>query len=214
MKSVLPILILAILPYTCYAQENKNETRDNFGTWTDIIFRKDINNWHIGGYIEHCSINKSDGKGITNDELLICPIVGYNPLKWLRFQFQLDFQYCFNRGFNLRYVPEATLHFKASDFRFSFRSRLQLTHQISNGYLSPIMRNRLKVEYLIPNSPASLHVAAEPYWLESITKARYYAGMGFQVHKNISITAEYIRYEYYTQTTDQNVVSFALYVRI
>lgn len=76
------------------------------------------------------------------------------------------------------------------------------------------MRNRLKVEYLIPNSPASLHVAAEPYWLESITKARYYAGMGFQVHKNVSITAEYIRYEYYTQTTDQNVVSFALYVRI
>ena len=214
MRYIVPILILAVLPLTSHSQERNDDTRDNFGTWNDLIFKKDINNWYVGGYIEYCTINRFNGNGITSDELLICPNFGYNLLEWLRLQFQLDFQYCFNSGFNLRYMPEVTLHFKASDFSFSLRSRLQLTHQMSNGKLSPLMRNRLKVEYTIPKSPFSLHVAAEPYWLKSITKARYYAGMGLQIHKNISMTTEYVRYEYYNSSADQNVVSIVLYVRI
>ena len=85
---------------------------------------------------------------------------------------------------------------------------------MKDGVLSPIMRNRFRVEYLIPKTPVSLHVAAEPYWLENLTKARFYAGAAFQVHKNLSITTEYVRYEYYTPSKDQNVFSMVLYVRL
>ena len=211
-RSCIIILILAVLPQVGYAQET--DDRDNFGTWTDLIIRKDINNWHIGGYIEYCTIDRFNDEGIKSDELIVSPIVGYNILDWLRVQFQIDFQYCFNQGMYLRYMPEVTFHWKASDFRFSFRTRLQLAQQIRNGALSPIMRNRFKVEYIIPKTPVSLHVAAEPYWLKNLTKARYYAGAAFQVHKNLSITTEYIRYEYYTPSKDQNVFSMVLYVRL
>ena len=93
-----------------------------------------------------------------------------------------------------------------------FNGKIRLT--VTGMSMYPLMRNRLKVEYTIPKSPFSLHVAAEPYWLKSITKARYYAGMGLQIHKNISMTTEYVRYEYYNSSADQNVVSIVLYVRI
>ena len=197
------------------AQEADLKPPTSFATWTDIIFRKDIGKWHVGGLIEYCTIDKFNGKGLVNDEIIIRPIVGYNPLNWLRFQFQIDFLYSYFSGFYLRYLPDISFHWKAADFRFSIRNRLQLSHHVSTGVLKPVIRSRFKVDYLIPKSPVSLHVAAEPYWLKSISKARYYAGVDVQVHEYVTLSADYIRYDNYAATSaHSNVLYLALYVRL
>lgn len=214
MKRALFILLMACLSISMKAQEVDMKPPTAFATWTDLIFRKDLGNWHVGGFVEYCTIDKFDGKETVNDEIIIRPIVGYNPLNWLRFQFQVDVLYSFFGGLYLRYLPDVTFHWKAADFRFSYRTRLQLSHKIADGTLKPVIRSRLKAEYLVPKSPVSIHVAAEPYWLTSISKARYYAGVDVQVHKNVSITADYIRYANYSATSaHSDVLSTALYIR-
>lgn len=222
MKRIILIYLLALIgTSTAFAwgregHEGEIKPPDALATWTDLIFRKDIGEkWHVGGFVEYCTVDRHDGKGMVNDEIILRPIVGYNPLDWLRFQLQMDFLYSYTGGMYLRYLPDVTLHWKAGDFRFAFRNRLQLSHKLSTGQLSPVMRTRLKVDYLVPDSPVSIHAAAEPYWLNSVTKARYLAGVDVQVHKNVCLTADYIRYANYSITSPHsNVISFALYVRI
>lgn len=216
MKRLFVTILLVCLAMSAKAQEGEIKPHDALATWTDLIYRKDIGKkWHVGGFVEYCTIDRFDGKGMVNDEVILRPIVGYNPLDWLRFQMQMDFLYSFSGGFYLRYLPDVTLHWKAGDFRFAFRNRLQLSHKVSTGQLSPVMRSRLKVDYIVPDSPVSLHIAAEPYWLKSITKARYLAGVDWQVHKSLCITADYIRYANYSPTSPHsNVISLALYVRM
>ena len=205
-------LVLA-LPLAAQELEPEVKPDDAFATWTDIIVRKDFGKWHVGGTLEYCTINKGDG--MKNNEALIRPIVGYNPLPWLRLQAQVDFLYSFYTGFYLRYIPDVTFHWKASDFRFSFRTRTQITHKVSTGKVSTAIRNRFKVDYLIPDSPVTVHIAAEPYWLKSFIKTRYYLGADFQLHKNLSLSADYVRYQHYSpETPHQNVVYLTMYVRL
>ena len=119
MERRLLILLVFLLPVSLNAQELEQEKpKDAFATWADFIVRKDIGNWHVGGLVEYCAIDK--GNGMTNNEFVFRPVVGYNPLSWLRLQFQVDFLYSFYTGFYLRYIPDLTFHWKASDFRFSF----------------------------------------------------------------------------------------------
>ena len=94
------LVILTVLPLSlAHAQESDLEKpEDAFATWTDIIVRKDFSNWHVGGLVEYCTIDK--GQGLKNNEMLIRPVVGYNPLPWLRFQLQVDFLYSFYSQFN------------------------------------------------------------------------------------------------------------------
>ena len=214
MKKLAFIFAFIVLSVSASAQELLEEKpADAFATWTDIIIRKDFDKWHVGGLVEYCTINK--GQGMTHNEAVIRPIVGYNPLPWLRFQGQIDFLYSWYTGFYLRYLADVTLHWKAGDFRFSFRTRGQFSHKVSTGKVSPTIRNRFKVDYLIPDSPVSLHMAAEPYWLKSFVKTRYYLGADFKVNKNLSITTDYVRYQHYEPTTPhQNVVYLTLYVRL
>lgn len=216
MKRCFLILLLLSLCIPAIAQDTESEKPDDaFAIWTDYVVRKDIGKWHVGGFVEYCTIDRHDGKGMVNDEVIIRPIVGYNPCKWLRFQMQMDFLYSYTGGMYFRYLPDVTLHWKSGDFRFALRNRLQLSHKLSTGHLSPVMRTRLKVDYQVPDLPVSIHAAAEPYWLTSITKARYLAGADIQVHKYICLTADYIRYDNYSPTSpNSNVVSLALYVRI
>lgn len=209
------LIILTVLPLSLvHAQESDLEKpEDAFATWTDIIVRKDFSDWHVGGLVEYCTIDK--GQGLKNNEVLIRPVVGYNPLPWLRFQLQVDFLYSFYSGFYLRYIPDMTFHWKASDFRFSFRNRVQLSHHVKTGNVSPAIRNRFKVDYLIPESPLSVHVAAEPYWYDRFIKTRYYLGLDYKICSNLSITADYIRYQHYDPgKPHQNVVYLVLYVRL
>jgi hypothetical protein len=214
MKRAVVILLLLLLTFSAGAQESIVEKpEDAFATWTDVIVRKDFDNWHVGGLVEYCTID--NGSGLKHNEVVLRPIVGYNPLSWLRLQFQVDFLYSFFSGFYLRYLPDVSFHWKASDFRFSFRTRYQLSHHTQSGKLSSAMRNRFKVEYLIPDVPVSLHFAAEPYWWDRFIKTRYYLGADFKINKHFSITADYIRYQHYDiPKPHQNVVYLILYVRL
>lgn len=213
MKRLFFIFLFPFLTLSASARETEVKPDDAFATWTDIIVRKDLGKWHVGGLVEYCTIDK--GAGMTNNEVVLRPIVGYNPLPWLRFQYQMDFLYSFYTGFYLRYIPDVTLHWKASDFRFAFRTRVQFSHKVDAGTVSTAFRNRLKVEYLIPDSPVSLHMAAEPYWLTSFIKTRYYIGADFKVHRNLTLSADYIRYQHYAPATPhQNVVFLTCYVRL
>ena len=131
MKCLFVTILLACLAMSAKAQEGEIKPHDALATWTDLIYRKDIGKkWHVGGFVEYCTIDRFDGKGMVNDEVILRPIVGYNPLDWLRFQMQMDFLYSFSGGFYLRYLPDVTLHWKAGDFRFAFRNRLQLSHKV------------------------------------------------------------------------------------
>lgn len=214
MERRLLILLVFLLPVSLNAQELEQEKpKDAFATWVDLIIRKDIGNWHVGGLVEYCTIDK--GNGMTNNEFVFRPVVGYNPLSWLRLQFQVDFLYSFYTGFYLRYIPDLTFHWKASDFRFSFRNRFQLSHHTESGKLSYAFRNRLKAEYLIPQTPVSLHLAAEPYWFDRFIKTRYYLGADFKITRQLTLTADYIRYQHYDITKPhQNVIFMTLYVRL
>jgi hypothetical protein len=214
MNRRLLILFILFLPVMLDAQEADLEKPDDaFATWTDIVVRKDLGNWHVGGLVEYCTIDH--GKGLTNNEFVFRPIVGYNPLTWLRFQFQVDFLYSFYSGFYMRYIPDMTFHWKASDFRFSFRNRAQFSHHVETGKVSAAIRNRFKVDYLIPDSPVGVHVAAEPYWLDRFIKTRYYTGLDFKINKQLSLTADYVRYQHYdVGKPHQDVVYMTLYVRL
>lgn len=186
---------------------------DATAIWTDFIVRKDFDKWHVGGLLEYCAIDT--GHGMVHNEMLFRPIVGYNPLPWLRLQMQVDFLYsCFD-GFFLRYLPDVSFHLKASDFRFSLRNRLQLAHQVSTGIVKPVIRTRAKIDYNIPKSPVSVHIAAEPYWLRDFIKTRYYLGADIDVCDNLSLTLDYIRYQHYQPgKPDQNVAYLTLYVML
>ena len=214
MRKLLLSITIMFLTLAASAQDLlEDKPADAFATWTDIIVRKDFDKWHIGGLLEYCTINK--GQGLTHNEAVIRPIVGYNPLPWLRLQGQLDFLYSWYTGFYMRYLADVTLHWKAGDFRFALRNRGQFTHKISTGKVSPMIRTRFKIDYLIPESPVSLHIATEPYWLTSFVKTRYYLGADFKVNRNLSITTDYVRYQHYAPTTPhQNVVYLTLYVRL
>ena len=214
MKRLLFVLMLLLPSLSVRAQEIELEKPgDAFATWTDVIVRKDFNNWHIGGLLEYCTINY--GQGMKNNEVVFRPVVGYNPLPWLRLQFQVDFLQSFYSGFYLRYIPDVTFHWRASDFSFSFRNRFQLSQQTATGTLSYAFRNRFKVDYRIPESPVSLHVAAEPYWFDTFIKTRYYLGADFKVSKHLSLTVDYVRYQHYEVVKPhQNVMYFTLYVRL
>ena len=210
--SLIFLFMLLLFPLTAGGTE-VDKPEDAFATWTDIIVRKDFDKWHVGGLLEYCTID--NGQGMTNNEVVLRPIVGYNPLPWLRFQFQLDFLYSFYTGFYFRYIPDMTFHWKASDFRFSFRNRVQFSHHVKTGKVSAAIRNRFKVDYLIPDSPVSVHVAAEPYWLDRFIKTRYYTGLDFKINKQLSLTADYVRYQHYdVGKPHQDVVYLTLYVRL
>ena len=210
--SLIFLFMLLLFPLTASGTE-VDKPEDAFATWTDIIVRKDFDKWHVGGLLEYCTID--NGQGMTNNEFVLRPIVGYNPLPWLRFQFQVDFLYSFYTGFYFRYIPDMTFHWKASDFRFSFRNRVQFSHHVKTGKLSAAIRNRFKVDYLIPDSPVGVHVAAEPYWLDRFIKTRYYTGLDFKINKQLSLTADYVRYQHYdVGKPHQNVVYLTLYVRL
>ena len=206
------IFLWSLLPLAV-AEIDVEKPADAFATWTDIIVRKDFDKWHIGGLVEYCTID--NGHGMTNNEFVFRPVVGYNPLPWLRFQFQVDFLYSFYTGFYLRYIPDMTFHWKASDFRFSFRNRVQFAHHVKTGKVSPAIRNRFKVDYLIPDSPVCVHIAAEPYWYDRFIKTRYYTGLDFKINKQFSLTADYVRYQHYDAgKPHQDVVYLTLYIRL
>lgn len=206
------IFLWSLLPLAA-AEIDVEKPADAFATWTDIIVRKDFDKWHIGGLVEYCTID--NGHGMTNNEFVFRPVVGYNPLPWLRFQFQVDFLYSFYTGFYFRYIPDMTFHWKASDFRFSFRNRVQFAHHVNTGKVSPAIRNRFKVDYLIPDSPVCVHIAAEPYWYDRFIKTRYYTGLDFKINKQFSLTADYVRYQHYDAgKPHQDVVYLTLYIRL
>ena len=214
MKHIFPIFLLFISAFSLKAGETEIEKPDDaFATWTDFIVRKDLGNWHVGGLLEYCTVDQ--GAGLTHNQIIIRPIVGYNPLKWLRFQMQIDFMYSFYSGFYLRYLPDMTFHWKIHDLKCSFRTRLQISHHIESGDVTPTVRNRLKIDYPIPNSPVSLHIASEPYWLDRFIKTRYFAGADFKLTNQLTLTADYLRYQYYDPTKPHhNVVYLTLYVRL
>lgn len=213
MKHLYFMLLSLCLTLPAGAQEAEIKPDDAFATWTDIIVRKDLGNWHVGGLVEYCTIDK--GAGMKNNEVLLRPVVGYNPLTWLRLQFQVDFLYSFYTGFYLRYIPDVTFHWKASDFRFSFRTRAQFSHKVAAGTVSAAIRNRFKVDYVIPESPVTVHMAVEPYWLTSFIKTRYILGADFKVHKNLILSADYVRYQHYAPASPhQNVAYLTCYIRL
>ena len=88
MKYLLSILLFC-LPVISSRASDVDKPNDSFATWTDVVVRKVFGKWHVGGLIEYCTINK--GAGLKHNEFTVRPIVGYNPLSWLRFQFQIDF---------------------------------------------------------------------------------------------------------------------------
>lgn len=213
MKRFLAALALLLISFVLRAQDASEKPDDALALWGDVIVRKNFDKWHVGGLLEYCAIDT--GQGMVHNEMIVRPIVGYNPLKWLRLQMQVDFLYsCFD-GFFLRYLPDVSFHLKASDFSFSFRNRLQLTHQVSTGKITPVIRTRAKVDYNITDSPVSVHIAAEPYWLKDFVKTRYYLGADFKISEMLTITADYIRYRHYRPgTPDQNVAYLILYVTL
>ena len=189
------------------------EVKDAAAFWTDIIVKKNFDNWHVAGLLEYCTIDT--GTGMVNNEVLFRPVVGYKPLKWLSLQTQVDFLYSWFSQWYLRYLTDVTFSAKASDFSFAFRTRLQLSHKLSTGKVSPVMRTRAKVDYHIPKSPVSLHIAAEPYWLKQFVKTRYYLGADVKISDTISLTADYIRYQHYLPgAPDQNVAYLIMTINI
>ena len=222
MKYLLSILLFCLSVISLRAGD-VDKPADAFATWTDIVVRKDIGNWHVGGLLEYCTVDK--GTGLKHDEFIVRPIVGYNPLPWLRFQFQVDFLNSLygDYAFYIRYLPDLTFHWSAGDFRFSLRNRLQMSQNITERkYSSTAMRNRFKVDYIIKDTPVRVHLAAEPYWWvdqprfqDCFIKTRYYLGADFTLSKQLSLTADYVRYRYYRPSApDHNVIILALNVRL
>ena len=222
MKYLLSILLFGLSLISLRAGE-VDKPADAFATWTDIVVRKDIGKWHVGGLVEYCTVNK--GAGLKHDEFTIRPIVGYNPLSWLRFQLQVDFLNSLygDYAFYIRCLPDMTFHWSSGDFRFSLRNRLQMSHNITKRkYASTVVRNRFKVDYIIKDTPVRVHLAAEPYWWadqsrfqDCFIKTRYYLGADFTLTKQLSLTTDYIRYQHYRPgAPNHNVFILALNVRL
>ena len=81
MKRLLFISLVLSLSVPAIAQETESEKPDDaFAIWTDYVVRKDIGKWHVGGVFEYASIDQ--GEGMKHNELMLRPVVGYNPLSW------------------------------------------------------------------------------------------------------------------------------------
>lgn len=215
MKRLLFIFLVLFLSVPAMAQEIESEKPDDaFAIWTDFVVRKDIGKWHVGGVFEYASIDQ--GEGMKHNELMLRPVVGYNPLSWLRFQMQVDFIYSFFTGWTFRYLPDVIFAWKATDdLKFAFRTRLNLSHRIATGKLTPAVRTRLKMDYSIPKTPVGLHVSAEPYWWDRFIKTRYIVGADFKINKHFTLTTDFMRYQHYDiNKAHQNVLYLTLNVRL
>ena len=84
-KHTLLFFLVLFLSIPSIAQEVEPEKPDDaYAIWTDYVVRKDIGKWHVGGVFEYASIDQ--GEGMKHNELMARPVVGYNPLSWLRLQ--------------------------------------------------------------------------------------------------------------------------------
>ena len=215
MKRCFLILLLLSLCIPAIAQEiEPQKLEDAFAIWTDYVVRKDIGRWHVGGVLEYASIDQ--GEGMKHNELMLRPVVGYDPLPWLRMQMQVDFIYSFFSGWTFRYLPDVTFAWKATDdLKFAFRTRMNLSHRIATGKFSPAVRNRLKMDYSIPKTPVGLHVSAEPYWWDRFIKTRYIIGADFKINKHLTLTADFMRYQHYdVNAAHQNVLYLTANIRL
>ena len=214
-KRLFLIFLVLSLSIPTIAQEIESEKpEDAFAIWTDYVIRKDLGKWHVGGVFEYASIDQGDG--MKHNELMARPVVGYNPLSWLRLQMQVDFIYSFFSGWTFRYLPDVIFAWKATDdLKFAFRTRLNLSHRIATGKLSSAVRTRLKMDYSIPKTPVGLHISAEPYWWDRFIKTRYIVGADFKLNKTLTLTTDFMRYQHYDiNKAHQNVLYLTLNVRI
>ena len=157
MKKILLLVVAIFVAVAARAED------DALCTWTTVAFDKQFGKWSVGLASEY---RHKIHEGVSKtDQYFARPRVAYKALPWLTLRYQMDLAST-SSGFNLRFLPEVTMSRKAGDFTFAYRQRVQTTWKVEQGTNSTVLRSRAKVDYSIPNTPLSLHFAAEPYWCD------------------------------------------------
>ena len=220
MKKLLVILVVSLMTGSALAQE-----RDALCTWTTVSFDKSFGKWSAGLMSEYRHVIRN---GVSKtDQYFARPGVAYKALPWLTLRYQADLAST-SSGFNIRFIPEVSLHHKIGDFSLSFRQRAMTTWKVEAGTNSTVLRTRAKVDYNIAQSPVSVLFAFEPYWCEFskdkfawFQKARWYAGFNVKVLDNLTIVPQYVCQAYHNskgrynrRTYDDHVIYVTFQIKL
>lgn len=219
MKKILLLIISGLLCCSAMAQE------DALCTWTTMAFDKSFGKWSVGLMTEY---RHKIHEGVSKtDQYFARPRVAYKALPWLTFRYQVDFAST-SSGFNLRFNPEVTFSHKVGDFSLALRQRGMTTWKVEKGTHSTLLRTRAKVDYRIPQTPLSVHVAAEPYWcnfskdsFEMFQKCRWYAGFNVKLLDNLTLIPQYVYQSYHNRdgkydrrTYDDHVIYMTFQIKL
>ena len=204
------------------------DQKDALCTWTTMSFDKSFGNegkWSAGLMTEY---RHKIHEGVSKtDQFFSRPRVSYKVLPWMKLQYQMDFAST-SSGFNIRFIPEITVSHKAGDFSFAFRQRAMTTWKVEKATNSTILRSRAKVDYHVPQTPVSVHLAVEPYWCEFsknsfnlFQKIRWDAGFDIKVVDGLVLRPEYVCQAYYNhdarygrRTYDDHIVYMTFIIKL
>ena len=221
---LLTVVTLLLTTVNVLAQDQK----DALCTWTTMSFDKSFGNegkWSAGLMTEY---RHKIHEGVSKtDQFFARPRVSYKVLPWMKLQYQMDFAST-SSGFNIRFIPEITVSHKAGDFSFAFRQRAMTTWKVEKGTNSTILRSRAKVDYHVPQTPVSVHLAVEPYWCEFsknsfnlFQKIRWDAGFDIKVVDGLVLRPEYVCQAYYNhdarygrRTYDDHIVYMTFIIKL
>lgn len=219
MKKLFLLIVVGLIACSAMAQD------DALCTWTTTTFDKSFGKWSVGLMSEY---RHKIHEGVSKtDQYFARPKVSYKTLPWLTLRYQMDFAST-SSGFNLRFIPEVSMSHKVGDFSFTFRQRVMTSWKVEQGTNSTVLRTRAKVDYHIPETPLTVHFAAEPYWCDFskdsfawFQKCRWYAGFNIKLLDNLSFVPQYVCQAYHNhngrygrRTYDDHVIYMTFLVKL
>ena len=198
--SIVACLCLVLSTLSAAAQDRE----DTFMIWSTTTIHKSFGQdkkWNVGILSEYRH-QFHEGESKTS-QYFFRPNASYKVLPWLSLKYQMDFAFT-SSGFRMRFIPEVTFSKKIGEFTLAFRQRAMTTWKVAEGTNSTVLRSRAKVEYRIPETPMSVHFAAEPYWCDFskesfawLQKVRWYAGFNIKLTDGLTLIPQYVCQAYH-----------------
>lgn len=172
------------------AQEKQH---DDFGIWGDVHFTK---TWDNGIYIGLRAEGRSCDLTRSLDCWFIRPIVGYKPLKWLKFDAAYDFLMLPESCIRHDFLFSVTGTLKRENLSVSWRERYMLMAMHDGSSLSHTLRSFLQVKYQIGESRFAPYMAIELFTWDKWQKTRHYVGTDIRVSKHSALDIYYVYYTF------------------
>ena len=194
---------------------------DAYGFWAGAMATKAFgkeNRWNAGLLAFYCH-NFHQGESLFN-QVFVRPSITYTTLPWLKVHYDMDLAQT-SGGFQMRFMPGATVSHRISDFSFSLRHMFYYIWYPASGVTTHLSATKGTVNYSIPDTPLTLTVAMEPLYRENLLRNRIYAGFNIRLNDSMTLCPQYLRKAYHNRsgkhdrrTYDDHLLYLLLLVRL